>query len=406
MSEQTKTRKEANGGTRAPSVILAHDLQVLGYDLWLNDLTDEVHDDEKRFDDVARAVLDMTLRARGYAGAMLGAIGPGVIAQAAKQRRHPMREYLDTLTWDGADHIAQLSSFISCAGEPIHYPDGTQRTAFHAFFRRWLVGAVAKIRGDGDACRGNFVLTLAGRQGAGKSHLASWLCPNPAWFVDKGVNPDDKDDRVKRSTVLVWEIGELGATTKRADVEALKGFITAPTVSERKAYGRTDTQKPAIASYIGTVNSSGFLADDTGNRRFAVADVAGIDWAYTKVNRRQMWAQAVALWNADSTSWRLSEQEVVHRDEANRAHGVVTAVGEALSRAFTPDSSDTQAWNGLEILDRLRLFGGLMAGGDDNRRLRELAGALRDWGIEVERKRDKVTGKIQRVYTGLTPVTL
>jgi predicted P-loop ATPase len=42
---------------------------------------------------------------------------------------------------------------------------------------------------------------------------------------------------LRRCNAWVWEISEIGATTRRADVESLKAFVTGTTSKERKAYG-------------------------------------------------------------------------------------------------------------------------------------------------------------------------
>ena len=134
--------------------------------------------------------------------------------------------------------------------------------------------------GDENAARSNFILVLAGAQDAGKSHFARYMCPLPAATLSSGTSRlATKIVACSVPRAMVWEVMELGATTRRADVEALKAHITQTTVSKRAAYGRYDTVRPAVASYIGTVNpdGGGFLSDTTGNRRFAVAEITAID---------------------------------------------------------------------------------------------------------------------------------
>jgi predicted P-loop ATPase len=62
-------------------------------------------------------------------------------------------------------------------------------------------------------------------------------------------------------------------------VEALKWFLTLETVTVRRPYGHFDLDKPALASFIGTVNDdgAGFLTDVTGNRRFRPTSLTTIN---------------------------------------------------------------------------------------------------------------------------------
>ncbi len=376
------------------SVRIARDLAEWGYDLWLNDMDDSIWDGNRCMDDVMRAELRTTARDAGYAeNHLLTALDDVTLALAAKHRRNPATEYLDSLEWDGQDHIGKLATYFPDLHRPITYtkPDGTTetRTVFCAFLRRWLIGSVAKLHGDKDAIRANFVLTLVAPQGTGKSHLAAWLCPLPDLFVEKSINPDDKDHRLLRSTAMLWEIGELGATTKRADVEALKSFLTGTTNNERKAYGHFNTIKPCVASYVGTVNSdgAGFLTDTTGNRRFAVVEVPVINRSYDgEMSRDQVWAQAVALWKESPKGYRLLPEETVAQQDNNAEHMVPDVMGDALVRTYEidPEQTDWRA-SSSEILDKVRSFGGISRGNDVHQARALSAALMQNWGIKGKR---------------------
>jgi hypothetical protein len=363
------------------------DLREWGYRLWLNDLDDCVWDGDKRFDDVARAVLRLKAYDAGYGDdGLLDALDSAVVALAATRRRHPLRTYLGALTWDGCDHIAKLAGYVQDRHAPVTYADGTVRKAFHAFLVRWLVGSVAKIHGDRSAAMGNFILTLAGNQNLGKSHLAQWLCPLDGFFISQGIHPDSKDSSLRRTVTWVWEIGELGATTRRADVESLKGFVTSPTATERRPYARFDLEKPAIASYIGTVNDdgAGFLSDSTGNRRFVVVDLAAIDWRYeSAVDPAQVWAQAMTIWRENPKAYILTTEEQAFRDRNNEAHAEHDQVADMLSMCIEKDPNGRV--RSSRVLEILRTYGGLSRG-NDKALGKDIARALRKyWGIDGTR---------------------
>ena len=215
---QKQKRRKTNKTTEdTVSARIKRDLARWGYGgLWLSEMDESLWCDDNRFTDADRARLRMIARDNGYAREqLLGALDDAVLAIAADNRRHPVREYLTGLKWDGKDHIAALARHFQDTHEPIAYPDGTRRTVFHAALRRWLVGAVAKHMGDEDAACSNFILVLAGAQDKGKSYFARYMCPLPRFFVERHITIGDKDCSLQRTRSFVWEVMELGATTRR-----------------------------------------------------------------------------------------------------------------------------------------------------------------------------------------------
>ncbi|MFZ1757217.1 MAG: VapE domain-containing protein [Caldilineaceae bacterium] len=295
---------------------------ALGYSFRLNDLNDTVEVNGERITDVHEATLFSLLHARGLKN--VDVARRAFLAAAAQRRFHPVQEYLSGLKWDGKDHISTLAAYFTDKHDPITYADGTKRTVFHAFFRRWLVGATAKVY-DPTAAQ-NPMLILAGGQGKGKSYFAKWLCPLPDLHFEGAIRPEDKDYLSYLTTRWIWEVGELGATIRKADREALKEFITKQDATFRPAYGRHALVKPALASFIGTVNLDGaLLSDPTGHRRFWPVELAkdkeSIDWGYaTSIDVHQIWAQAYALYRAGEP-WKLSTEE-------QAAHAVIVELYE------------------------------------------------------------------------------
>ncbi|MBX2997781.1 MAG: bifunctional DNA primase/polymerase [Caldilineaceae bacterium] len=282
----------------------------LGYSFRLNDLADTVEVNGERMTDVTESVILSKLHAQNLKSAD---VARRAFTTAAAQRRyHPVKEYLEGLTWDGLDHIGALALHFQDAHAPILYSDGTQRAVFHAFLRRWLVGAVGKVYNPSKVQ--NPMLILDGGQGRGKSYFAKWLCPLPELHFEGPIKPDDKDYLGYLTTRWIWEVSELGATMRKSDREALKAFITQQDATFRPAYGRHALVKPALASFIGTVNFDGaLLSDPTGHRRFWPVTIESIDWGYsTAVDVNQVWAQAFALYQGGE-AWQLSaEERAVH----------------------------------------------------------------------------------------------
>jgi predicted P-loop ATPase len=234
------------------------------------------------------------------------------------------------------------------------------------------------------------MLVLSGAQNMGKSTLAAWLCALPEMFIESSINPDSNDHLRYLVTRWIWEVSELGATTRRSDREALKAFLTRQEATFRKPYDHHPTIKPALASFIGTVNpmNSGFLDDPTGSRRFLVVDLASIDHSYAKtVNRDQLWAQVMAAYQADPQAWRLTPEEQAKRDTINAENEVERPYEGIITHIFDVDPIRTDWWMSTkEIVDAVRTYGDAVF--DETRHHGVLGSTLR--GLGLERKQTRV----------------
>ena len=93
---------------------IAKDLDKWGYMLWQNEMDDSVWNWDSRWSDSDNATLRMIARDAGYAESrLLSALDDGILAIAAQDRRHPVRQYLELSAWDGRDHIASLSAHFT-----------------------------------------------------------------------------------------------------------------------------------------------------------------------------------------------------------------------------------------------------------------------------------------------------
>jgi len=301
-------------------------LASLGYTFRMNLCGDEVEVNNTRLTDPLEALIRSQLRDTGYP--KVNVARDAYVAEAWENRYHPVLDYLDGLRWDGADHISMLAAYVE-----------SDPNVFPLWLRRWLIGAVARARLNGVQ---NRMLVLEGAQALGKSYFARWLSsPLPELHIEAPIDPTDKDSDVRLMSVWIWEVAELGATTRKADRESLKHFISKESVRVRKAYGRYDTVRPALASFIGTVNNeSGFLSDPTGYRRFMVAPIKRIDWNYaTDINVHQLWAQANELFQRGE-SWNLTPDEGKAAEAMNCEYEVEDYLDARLDRLFDIDPSD------------------------------------------------------------------
>jgi predicted P-loop ATPase len=82
---------------------------------------------------------------------------------------------------------------------------------------------------------------------------------------------------------------------RKDDQENIKHVLTLPRIQLRTAYARRSIDKPVVTMIIGTLNnSSGFMSDPTGGRRFWPCSIEEFDWrGYTaEMDPRQLWAEA------------------------------------------------------------------------------------------------------------------
>lgn len=167
---------------------------------------------------------------------------------------HPVRAYLDRLVWDGVPRLERLL---------VDYLGAEDTPYTRAVTRKCLTAAVARIYQPG--CKFDYMLVLVGKQGVGKSYLVARL--SRGWYTDSLTCVQGKEAYEGIQGFWLVEMGELSAL-KKAEIEATKNFISKQVDTYRAAYGRRTVDHPRQCVFIGTTNSTNFLRDDTGNRRY------------------------------------------------------------------------------------------------------------------------------------------
>ena len=352
-------------------------LTTLGYDFRLNEAGDVLECNGRRLDNVTLSTVRARMRAEGYGSAQ--AIEDVIAMQAGLNRYHPIRNYLAMagMGWDGEPYIAMLAHYFHDATDP--------HKLFSMWLRKWLIGAVAKAT-DGEHNQ-NAMLVMDGPQGIGKSYFAQWLCsPLPEYFIEGAIDPREKDCKFRLASGFVWEVSELGSTTRYADVEALKAFISCRVVRERKPYAKMDSIMPALASLIGTVNNdAGFLSDQTGNRRFLIATIDAIDWSYaTDIDPNQVWGEAFAAYQRGE-DWYPTAEELKLSEANNDNFKIPDVIEGYIDRAFETDSNALEWWTpSNEIVSTLQSMG--YRGGSSRSIAMQVASTLKALGHTKKRQ--------------------
>lgn len=361
-------------------------LNQLGYSFRMNDINDKIEVNGVPITDEKAGEIRARMRDGGFYRSH--EMEDVYSWESSKNRYHPVRDYLLSVTWDGKDHIAQLSSYFND-----HYG------MFPIWLRKWLIGACAKVF----QAEQNPMLVLDGPQGIGKSEWARWLAkPLPDYFIEAAINTDDKDSDIRLISSWIWEVSELGATTRKADYEALKAFLTTRKVTVRKPYGRHDISKPALASFIGTINnSSGIFSDPTGSRRFLLSKIQTIGWDYaTEIDPNDIWAEAMAAY-LGGESWKLTRDEYQKSCQINEEYDVADPIEDLVKKFFDLDLTRDDWW--LPTADILAVLQDPDRGalkGSSRGNAMGLAAVMTKLGHEKKRRLNNINQKVWG-YTGI-----
>ena len=259
---------------------------------------------------------------------------------AGRNRFHPVREYLDGCSWDGVPRVETLL---------VDYLGAEDNEYTRAVTRKTLAAAVARIYRPG--CKFDYMLTLQGRQGLGKSKFIGKL--GGPWFSDTFGTMQGKESYEQILGVWIVEVGEL-AGMRKAEVDAIKLYLTKQTDRFRPAYGRRLQEFPRQCIFIGTTNETQFLRDTTGNRRFWVVATPNepahdMETDLTPETVRLIWGEAVELYKKGEALYLSPELEKMAREiqeayeEENPKAGIVAGY---LDRLLP------EGWDGMDPYSR------------------------------------------------------
>ena len=229
----------------------------------------------------------------------------------ASAKFHPIKDILDSLEWDGKEHIRGL------------LPDylGVEDSEYsYQVMRLFMIGAVSRIYQPG--CKFDYTMILQGKQGLGKSTFLQMLALSDQWFNDSLDSLDS--DKSAQSLMGSWiiELAELKSLARTAGgVDSVKRFLSATQDKYRVPYERRADIFQRQCVFAGTTNKSDFLQDETGNRRFLIIQT-GINKPVKNLfdisamnDIRAAWAQAVHIYRTEKPKLVLPE---TFREEAER----------------------------------------------------------------------------------------
>ncbi len=312
----------------------AHRISVLGTLSWRKEKTDL--SDWKDTDDSGL---------RNYISDVYGIKGRDIVTDVrneimAKNSFHPVKNYLQNLKWDG---VPRVDTFF------IVYLGADDTPLNRIMTRKTLCAGVARILKPG--CKWDYVLTLVGGQGQGKSYLVGRLGKN--WSSDSMSTVLGKEGMEQIQGFWIIELAELSAVRK-AEAEQIKHFITKREDSFRPSYGHHVERYPRQCVFFATTNNSDFIRDQTGGRRWWPINV---DAAKRRLNPFEMpeavidqiWAEAKYLYEQGEKLY-LDETMERQAKELQEQHTEESPLA-GLIREFI-EKEIPENWANMSIADR------------------------------------------------------
>lgn len=243
---------------------------------------------------------------------------------------HPVRDYLAGLAWDGTKRLSRfLIDYCGATADSETLEDRTDAATYvEAVTRGFFISAVARIFKPG--CKCDCMLILEGSQGALKSRLLRTLATREDWFSDSlPHNLESKDAREHLAGRWLIEMSEI-AQFRRSEIETVKSYLSCAVDKYRPSYGRSVVSVPRQCVFVGTTNAATYLHDPTGNRRFWPVRIGKIQLAKVEPSVDQLWAEAVAAYQAGEAWWlsspkleRLAAREQQGRLELDPWHEMI-----------------------------------------------------------------------------------
>ena len=225
------------------------------------------------------------------------------------QLYNPFETYFSELQpyIDDEDYITQLANTITT----------TKQELWQQCFKKWLVAMVGGVLND--KVINHTVIVFSGKQGLGKTTWVENLIPKQLkeYLFSGTINPNNKDTLIHLAECMLINLDEL-ENLNRSEIGSLKEIITKTQIRMRRAYGHNNETMPRRASFAGSVNTSQFLNDTTGSRRFLCFEVENIQYQHN-VNINLVYAQALHLFHNDFRYW-FNQEEIKSITENNEQY--------------------------------------------------------------------------------------
>ena len=338
----------------------------------------EKFSDDQRFKPLTEEVRnDMTLRATELGLKSWDRDVNRFIDSTRIEQFDPVNTWLDKLpAWDGHDYIADVAKRVP-----------TSQPHWEKYLKFWFVGMVGQWRESDKQLTGNALTPLLiGRQGCGKTRFCKILLPPELrdYYNDKLNFKNEFDLNIALTSFALINIDEFDKTTNSQQI-VLKYLLSSSDVKFRPPYGKTIKQYRRYTSFIGTTNQLKPLVDPTGSRRFVCVGVDGnIDFT-DNLNHRQLFAQALHLFNNGERFW-LNDAEIAELIRENEPYQHLNDLVEMIGETFR-SPKDSEQGNWWSLSDISKLLANRYANFDPETPFQKIGNALNDVQFNFQSKR-------------------
>ncbi len=216
---------------------------------------------------------------------------------AQANRFHPLKEKHHKLDWDGVARLSTL--FIDYLG-----------TEDHPYYRETAelicLASIARIYHPGH--KFDFAPIISGAQGIRKSTFIQALFGRERTGELSTHLADHKTAVEQMLGKACLELGELAAMRK-SESEETKAFMVIEVDRVRLAYDRRVQPYPRQCVFMGSTNSTAYLKDRTGNRRWwpVACKLSQINTEKLEAEHDQIWAEVVHRY------WELRQKYASHK---------------------------------------------------------------------------------------------
>jgi predicted P-loop ATPase and inactivated derivatives len=233
--------------------------------------------------------------------------------EADRHKYHPIRDYLNSLEWDGQERIRYvLHHFLGAPIDNLTYES----------MKMFLFGAISRTFQPG--IKFEYMLCIVGGQGIGKSTFFRLLAINDDWFTDDIKRLDDENIYRRLRGHLIVELSEMVATARAKSIEETKSFLSRQKETYKDLYAIHAVDRPRQCVFGGTSNKKKFLPfDRTGNRRFipVQADRSQMEVHIldnekeSRAYLEQVWAEAMVIYRSGDFKLAFSKEVEEALDE-------------------------------------------------------------------------------------------
>lgn len=247
---------------------------------------------------------------------------------------NPIKNYIESVEWDGHCRIEQLAkSITSNTGTP-EWRD--------RMVTKWLIGIIHSAYGGKNEL--NFI--FVGAKNTGKTEWFRRLLPDhlQKYFAESQLNRG-KDDEILMCEKLIIFNDEYGGKN-RNDERNEKRLMASSEFSLREPYGKSNVTLKRLATLCGTCNERDVLDDPTGNRRIIIIEAHGrFDYElYNSIDKQQLLAEARSLW-LDGERPILDDADIIELEKTTDGeYSKVSFEEEMIQQYFLPPEK-TNPWD-------------------------------------------------------------